>query len=231
MPTDGSDNSERIAPRTSDMAVASLILSILGFTSPIGLVLGMVALRRIDASGGYLRGRGVAIGAISVGGAYLLGLVVVVLGVVPAQAKLRGLDEAARACRDNQRQLAVALLMYTQDWGGRFPPADAWCDAATLYTHTGEAFRCPLRGPTGDCSFTYSPALHGARLGYVANPREMAMLWDGNGGWNVCGGLASVDFRHGKGANFTFADGRCEWRSKARASGLWDSGAGPRLPR
>jgi len=213
------------------MAVASLILSILGFTSPIGLVLGMVALRRIDASGGYLRGRGLATGAICVGGAYLLGLVVVLLGVVPAQMQLRGLDRLARACRENQRQLAVALIMSTRGWDGCFPPVDTWCDAATLYIHTGEAFRCPLLAPTGDCGLTYSPALHGARLGYVANPREVPMLWDGYGGWNVCGSLASVDFRHGTGANFTFADGHCEWRSEARATQLCQSGTGRPLAR
>lgn len=58
-------------------ARVALTLSILGFclagiTSIIGIILGIIALKEIDASGGTQTGRGRAISAIVVGGLILL---------------------------------------------------------------------------------------------------------------------------------------------------------------
>jgi len=72
------------APKTSGLAVASLVVGLLGFCIPIigglvGLILGIVALRRIGRSGGTVGGRGVAIGGVIASSVSLLfGLVVAV---------------------------------------------------------------------------------------------------------------------------------------------------------
>jgi hypothetical protein len=73
--------------KTSDLAIASLVAGILGLCTAglggiAGLVLGIVALRKIGRSGGALRGRGLAIAGliVSVCTVLLWVLAVVVVG-------------------------------------------------------------------------------------------------------------------------------------------------------
>ena len=66
------------APKTSGMAIASLVCGILGFCTAgigglVGLVLGIVAIAKINASNGALGGRGLSVAGIIVSA---LGLVV-----------------------------------------------------------------------------------------------------------------------------------------------------------
>lgn len=66
-----------IAPSTSGLAIASLVLGILGICSYgllglVGLILGIVALGGINKSQGRIGGRGLAIGGIASGGATML---------------------------------------------------------------------------------------------------------------------------------------------------------------
>ena len=66
------------APKTSGMAVASLVLGIAGIctcglSAIVGLILGIVALRQIGRSAGTVGGRGLAIGGIA---ASAVGLVI-----------------------------------------------------------------------------------------------------------------------------------------------------------
>jgi general secretion pathway protein G len=55
------------AGKTSGMAIASLILGILGITV-VGLILGIIALKKITSSSGRLGGKGLAIAGIIVSG-------------------------------------------------------------------------------------------------------------------------------------------------------------------
>ena len=80
-------------PKTSGMAVASLVLGILGFLCGLpaipGLILGIVALSQISQSRGQLAGKGLAIAGICVSAAVLLlGLLSVV--VITALTALGG---------------------------------------------------------------------------------------------------------------------------------------------
>lgn len=76
--------------RTSRMAISSLILGILGFVIPVfiaslGLILGIVGLRKINKSQGVLKGRNIAISGAIVSGASLLLwllLVIILLGYI-----------------------------------------------------------------------------------------------------------------------------------------------------
>jgi len=53
-------------PPTNGMAIASLITSLLGLY-PVGLILGYMAKRQIDESGGAMGGRGLAMAGIIIG--------------------------------------------------------------------------------------------------------------------------------------------------------------------
>jgi hypothetical protein len=72
-------------PKTSGLAIASLILGIigpcsLGLLSIVGLILGIVGLKKIKASGGAVGGRGLAIAGI------LVSIITLIIGVAAAVA-------------------------------------------------------------------------------------------------------------------------------------------------
>ncbi len=82
------------APRVSGLAVASLVLGILWFSwigSVLALIFGYMARREIDASGGLVTGRGLAVAGIVLGwigigvlALFILGGLLAALAVVDA---------------------------------------------------------------------------------------------------------------------------------------------------
>ena len=94
--------------RTSGLATASLIVSILGVCSAgtlglVGLALGLIALRRINRSGGQLGGRGLAVAGIVVGA--LMSLAAVALGW-PALLDFRAKSKRAEV-KANLKEIAA----------------------------------------------------------------------------------------------------------------------------
>lgn len=120
------------APKTSGLAIAALVLSLL-FCIPlaplIGLVLGIVALMQIDKSKGALTGKGMAIGAIVVS----LFTGVVAIGMMAAIAIPNFMRFQARAkeaeARVSLMQLKTATMAHVSEQRS-FPPSDgAWAPA------------------------------------------------------------------------------------------------------
>ena len=86
MPADGGSGSG--APRVSGMAIGSLVLGLLGCTSPVGLILGIVAILQINNDPHRIGGKGYAIAGIVVSGLMmLLGPMVYVAVAVPAHLR------------------------------------------------------------------------------------------------------------------------------------------------
>lgn len=86
----------QVPPKTSGMAVAALILAILGFLCilPVvgvllGLILGIMALLGIQRSGGQLQGQGLAIAAIVVSGLWLMFVSILAAILIPVFAGAR----------------------------------------------------------------------------------------------------------------------------------------------
>jgi hypothetical protein len=81
-----------VAGKTSGGAIASLVCSLLGLvtcglSAIVGVILGIVALRRIHRSQGMLRGRGLAIAGIVLG--CVLFVMGAILGAIPASVIFR----------------------------------------------------------------------------------------------------------------------------------------------
>jgi len=75
-------------PKTSDLAVAALVMGVLGLVSYgilgiVGIILGAVAVYRIDDSKGKLVGKNVAIGGIATGGLTAAVYFIILLFAVP----------------------------------------------------------------------------------------------------------------------------------------------------
>jgi general secretion pathway protein G len=99
------------------MAVASLVLGILGITALVGLILGIVSLVQANRSRGRLGGQGLAIAGICVSAFMLVAILPAMLFPVFMRARSSALR--VRAMTDI-RALGVAIDLYAADNGA--PP-------------------------------------------------------------------------------------------------------------
>jgi prepilin-type processing-associated H-X9-DG protein len=212
--------------KTSGLAIASLVLGCLGFcgiTAIIGLILGLVAQRKIKQSNGQLTGSGMA----------LAGIIVSVVMFIPGLAFTAGLFlpafAAARTkaqtiqCINNMKQLALSFHVFAGDHDDRFPPAATWCDAIQTSVGSGNVFLCPRGNASQRSSYAFNGKLDGRKVGEI-NPNTV-LLFEVDDGWNRFGGpeLLLQPSRHVGRYIVAFSDGHVEQLSAARLSQLrWD---------
>ena len=116
-------------PRTSGLAVASLILGLLGglvITALLGLIFGIIALLQIGGSRGRLRGQGIAIAGTIISGLALLRIPILAATVFPVFMRARSTAQKA-VCLANVKNISHALQMYMADKSDRLPAAvEVW---------------------------------------------------------------------------------------------------------
>jgi len=116
------------ASQTSGMAITSLVLGCVSFfcwmfTGLPAVILGIIALRRINRSNGVLKGEGLAIGGIVTGAvSSFLILPMMIALLLPAVQAAR---EAARRNQtmNNMKQVSIALENFAATHRGNFPAA------------------------------------------------------------------------------------------------------------
>jgi general secretion pathway protein G len=122
------------APKTSGHAIASLILGLAGFCTAglgaiVGIILGIVALRKISAGGGRVTGRGLAIGGVVVScvgllvGAAVAVVVVGGLAFVGTRAGVMKERAMSASAAVDIANLSVALDAFEVDCG-RYPTTE-----------------------------------------------------------------------------------------------------------
>ena len=215
------------APKTSGLAITSLILGILGLftcgiTALIGLILGIVSMIKIRGSGGRLEGWGVALAGTIVSALFLIMIPIGAAMLLPA---LKVAKEKAQtiACVNNARQLALAVRIYSSDNKDQFPPAATWCDAIRPTVISERTFRCPSAGADQKCHYAFNAKLGGQEINKVAP--DTVMIFETAGGWNVNGGseLLLDHARHRRGIVVAFADGSVRVLNESRLGTLrWD---------
>lgn len=209
------------APRTSRLAIASLVLAILSpftcyLTAIPAIIMGIVVLVKIPQSRGQLKGYGLAISAIA--------LPVVLVVLVPVVACLMGMLMPALArtrqiafrmvCGQNMSGLGKAMLIYANDYDDKFPKQTEWCDLLMKYTEVPLAgFRCrgALEGP---CNYAMNKNLE--NVDRESAPLDMVLVFESSPGWNQSGGpeMLSTDNHRGDGCNVLFVDGHVEFIKK-----------------
>ena len=201
--------------KLSGLAVSSLILGVLGFFSlglaaiP-GLILGIVALVKIQKNQPRLKGSGLAIAGICVSGAMLLFLPVMAAMLLPALAKAKQRAQAI-SCMNNVRQINLALIMYADDHGGKLPPTDRWNDLLKPYTGGSDAmFHCPAQ-PPGRCSYAINAVVDGDKVP-DANKAKSILVFSSVEGWNQSGNPQNaVPHNHSRSMiTVGYADGHAE---------------------
>jgi len=200
-------------PRTSGLAVASLVLSLLCVFAPVGLVLGIIALVQMSNRRNQLTGSGFAIAGICVGAVItLVGLPILLAGAFPVFARAR---ESARKtqCLSNVQNISVALTMYMSDWDETLPPqANRWEDVLPAYTKSRTVFVCP-DDPQSRSGYAFMGELAGKRVSDLPDPWRQVSVFESDRGWNAFGDLSLLPTqpRHLGGDNFGYVDGHVKW--------------------
>jgi hypothetical protein len=178
--------------KTSGMAIASLVLGILGLcgiTALVGLVLGIVSLVKINRSGGRLSGQGLAIAGICVSGFMLLCSIPFMAAMsLPALARAKQKAQTIN-CVNNLKQLGLAVKLYAADHNDLLPAAATWCD--TIQTNVGspKVFQCPSE-PGPRCAYAFNSKLDSKKESEI-NPQTV-MLFESDLGWNGAGGTEAL---------------------------------------
>ncbi len=145
-----------------------------------------------------------------------------------------------RSCQANQRSVFIALLQYTADSDGKFPPATSrqpkvvgWADGLQPWIKCLTCYHCPkdkiiINGNAsraGYTSFWLNANLSGAPKSAVRFPASTFLLGEGSDGIDKTDATYSKSslptswltdsnspaFRHLGGANYLFVDGHVAW--------------------
>jgi hypothetical protein len=216
-----------VPAKTSGMAIASLVLGILGviscgITALIGLILGIISLVKIQNSGGKLKGFGLALAGTIVSGVFLLIIPIQAALLLPALAAAKQKAQEIN-CVNNEKQLALAVRIYSGDNTNHFPTAATWCDAIKPYAGSGKIFKCPAANSDSHCDYAFNSKLDGMDESKV-NPQTV-MIFESDGGWNANGGpeLMIGKPRHARMFVVAFADGSVQQMRESQLSTLrWD---------
>lgn len=219
-------------PKTSGMAITSLVLGIVGIatcgvtvllSAPVGLILGAVAMNKIGKSRGQLGGKGLALAGIITSGVSMLLIPILAAMLLPALATAQQKAQEIN-CMNNEKQLALAMMIYSQGNTNHMPPAATWCDAILSAAGTEKVFKCVAANSSSRCDYAFNSKLGGLELG-KANPQTV-MIFESDGGWNANGGpeLLPAKSRHLRRFYVVaFVDGHVEAVTSSRLSTLrWD---------
>lgn len=203
--------------RTSGLAIASLILGILGFCTLglagiAGLILGIVGLIVISKSAGQLKGGGLAIAGIIVSAVSLITLFILLLMAILMPALAQARDQArAVASMSNVKQLCLATLLYCDDNEQRFPACDNWPDALKPYYREPKILSSPYASDAGR-SYAMNAGLNGRRISDISERGQTVLLFEARSGSTPAGGreLLPDRPRAPKGYIIGFVDGHVE---------------------
>jgi len=138
-------------------------------------------------------------------------------------------------CQSNLKQLSLGILMYVQDYDGRYPLAHNWAAGIDPYVKNAGVFRCPSR-PDQPVGYAFNSNLGGQPYEGVESPAGTVMLFDSSAGRTMRSqypyqlpspadtGESWLGIHNG-GANVVYADGHVKWHSdKSKSSLRWDVG-------
>jgi hypothetical protein len=200
--------------RISKLAVASVVLGILGFPFPwfvvmlscwqgaiagtllppifgiASLAFGVIALNQICKSGGRMKGRGLAIVGLLAGGVSLLFIGYLFLHPLDQRVKFREAD-----CLSNVKTIGLACAMYADSHDGRLPRS---FEDLTNVIKSDKVFVCP----SAKDQTHYSYAFTGATNVWGVSANTVVLL--------------EIEANHQGKRALLFDDGHAEMKSDAR---------------
>jgi prepilin-type processing-associated H-X9-DG protein len=213
--------------KTSGMAITSLVLGILGMftcglTALFGLIFGIIAIIKVNNSGGKLKGFGLALAGTIVSAVFLFMIPIFAAMLLPALSAAKQKAQEIN-CINNEKQLALAIRIYSGDNTNHFPPAATWCDAIKTAVGADKVFKCVAANSNSRCDYAFNAKLDGMDESKI-NPQTV-MIFESDGGWNANGGpeLMIGQPRHARMFVVAFADGSVQQMRESQLSTLrWD---------
>jgi len=184
------------------------MLTIVWLLGIVGVIIGIVALRKIKKSDGLLKGGGFAITGIVTSAISIVVFILLVdpLYLMPLHEPGRDISKRV-ACATNLRGLGKAMLIYAGDYDEKYPTADKWCDLLVQYANVDEKrFVCRSAGK-GRCHYAINPNVT------PYSHSRLVLLFETEGGWNQFGGpeILTTENHAGKGCNILFNDGHVDY--------------------
>ena len=146
-------------------------------------------------------------------GLILVPIVAAILFPVFSQAR-----ESARAtsCLKNERQMALGIRMYAQDYDEQFPMSANWMDATAIYNKDESVFHCPTAGRDAAVyGYAYNSAMKAKQSKDIDDPRTTLLLYDSStlerNANDLEGASEPQPGRHRNGNNEAWADGHAKW--------------------
>ena len=130
-------------------------------------------------------------------------------------AALRSMNAAqesarATACMSNEKQIALGVLMYVQDFDEIFPRKKApYNELIFPYVKNKAIFECPSDAK-GTISYVINPNLQGTRLAQMASPAETVLLYEGSN--------MKFAYKHRGKTAVAFADGHVKMLTPEQAA-------------
>jgi prepilin-type processing-associated H-X9-DG protein len=212
---------QNVTPRNSTLAIVSFIMGLLCMTClfwPLlglpAIICGIIALVKISGSNGALRGKGYAITGIIIPS--IMTLLIPVIGILlailfPALSQAR--DAAVKLqCANNERQLAMAMMTYANDYSGKLPEGD-WMEAINKAGMIkGENVLTCRTAEEMAVSYVLNKNIK--NLNEVKNPARTVLIFEGDSDADGLGGSEDIVFPHTQGTtegcNVGFVDGHTE---------------------
>jgi Domain of unknown function (DUF4190)/GYF domain 2 len=216
-----------VTPKLSGMAITSLVLGILGMftcalTAPFGLILGIIAVTKVKNSRGALTGFGIALAGLIVSAVALMMIPIFAAMLLPALAAAKQKAQLIN-CVNNEKDLALAVKVYSGDHANHFPPAATWCDAIATLVGSEKVFKCSAGNASSRCDYGFNAKLDGLDESKI-NPQTVE-IFESDAGWNASGGseLMIGKPRHARMFVVAFADGSVQQLRESQISTLrWD---------
>ena len=199
-------------PKTSGLAIASLVLGIvgpctLGLASIVGAILGVVALVRIGRSAGQLAGRGLAIAGMVISA---VGILVAWVFLIPA---LFGSYNGAsvQSSASNVSELYQVAMVYAASHKNTFPSGATWPEELQTVGLPDYALLDPSRKTPGRV-YAINAMVAGKPLGLIRRPSQTVLFFECAAGAPPAGGPDALPPkpRFGRGHHIGFCDGHVE---------------------
>ena len=224
-------------PKTSGLAIASLVCAIVGFCIPVvggilAVVLGAVALSKISKSAGATSGKGLAIAGLVVSAFSILVIPVIAILVailLPAMVVARDMACGVQSI-SNVKQLCMAAEVYATEQDQQLPPPDSWPQVLEMYLG-GKTTADKLLADPGDEEAGRAYAMNAklteqySRLPLIRQSSRTVLFFECAPGSPPSGGpeLLPTKPRHARGYVIGFCDGHVEAVDPEKVKQLiWD---------
>jgi prepilin-type processing-associated H-X9-DG protein len=220
-------------PKTSGLAIAGLVCGIAGLCTfglggIVGLIVSIVALKRIRRSAGEVAGRGLAVAGLVVSIVTLLVGLLIVGGAVAFGLLARDKAQAI-GFLNNAHILAQCAAMHAAMSDGQYPPPDTWPQIFLDEKYiNNEWVLADPSDPGAGRAFAMNRMLGGRSEPTVGDAARTVLLFECAAGAPPAGDLRNLPDRprHGSGYVVAFCDGHVEVVPPERVDNLiWDPAA------